>query len=38
MFVAILFSYDVYEPEALNSIIVSEPDVLTVGLPDVFPE
>jgi hypothetical protein len=33
-----IFSYAVYEPEAVNCNIVLEPDVVTVGLPVVVPE
>jgi len=34
----IVFPYAVYEPEAVNLIIVLEPDVVTVGLPVVVDE
>ena len=33
----ITFPYAVYEPEAVNDIIVLEPEVVTVGLPVVVP-
>jgi hypothetical protein len=34
----IIFPYAVYEPEAVNEIIVLEPDVVIVGEPVVTPE
>ena len=34
---AMIYPYAVYVPEAVNLIIVLEPDVVTVGLPVVVP-
>jgi hypothetical protein len=36
--IAMIYPYAVYVPEAVNVIILLEPDVVTVGLPVVVPE